>query len=306
VFVQAKNSILEKADERFNLGLKNVKAVRDIKRGDGYDLCFWVSDGSVPALLARKNILHLQRPFYDVDGKSLINRMKFFRIHKIVVNSLFTKSWIDKEYPKESVVIYPPVDVKNFKPKRKENLILSTGRFSQLEQSKRQDVLVDGFKKLYDLGYKDYQLVLAGASDIGRTDFVDKLKTKSENYPIEVLENLAFKEIKELYAKAKIFWTASGFGVSKDKPEKMEHFGIALVEAMASGAVVLAYNAGGHREIIKDHVNGFLWNNVDELVSETRSVLDDKGVLGAMTKKSLEDSGKYSYERFKKEFLAVI
>ncbi len=112
VNVESKDSkILDKADLRFGLGLEGINVVESIKRGDGYDLCFWLSDGSVPTLLARRNILHFQRPFFDVDGKSLINRMKFFRINKVVVNSRFTKEWIDKEYPCESVVMYPILNV---------------------------------------------------------------------------------------------------------------------------------------------------------------------------------------------------
>ncbi|MFH1656622.1 MAG: hypothetical protein ABH956_02505, partial [Candidatus Nealsonbacteria bacterium] len=75
VFVQWKDlSIKEKLEERFGISLKGINFIPDIKRGDGYDSCFWVSDGSIPALKARKNYLHFQVPFKDVKGKSLINK----------------------------------------------------------------------------------------------------------------------------------------------------------------------------------------------------------------------------------------
>ncbi len=91
VDVAAKNKqILEKASERLNLDLTEVEVVKNINRGEGYDFCFWLSDGSVPRFLARKNILHFQRPFSNVGGKTLISRMKFFRIDTVVVNSHFT------------------------------------------------------------------------------------------------------------------------------------------------------------------------------------------------------------------------
>ena len=76
------NKILKKIENRFSLNLKGAKVVRDINRGDGYDLCFWVSDGSIPTLKSRNNFLHFQFPFKDLNGKSLINRMKFMRIKK--------------------------------------------------------------------------------------------------------------------------------------------------------------------------------------------------------------------------------
>jgi len=99
----SQSDIVTKVKRRFGFDLTGAKCVDNIKRGDGYDLCFWLSDGSVPTLFARKNIVHFQRPFSDVDGSSLINKIKFFRINAVVVNSGFTKKWIDREYPKESV-----------------------------------------------------------------------------------------------------------------------------------------------------------------------------------------------------------
>jgi glycosyltransferase involved in cell wall biosynthesis len=118
-------TIKGRLERRFNIKLDNVNFVKDVGRGDGYEVCFWVSDGSIPILRARKNFLHFQFPFHDVNGKTLLNKMKFFRIEKIICNSYFTKKIIDKEYGVESIVIYPPVDVADFKPKRKEKLIVS-------------------------------------------------------------------------------------------------------------------------------------------------------------------------------------
>ena len=82
--------IIEKLEDRFGMDLKGLNVLPDVKKGDGYDLCFWVSDGSIPLMHARRNILHFQVPFHDVNGKSLINRMKLFRVNKIVCNSKFT------------------------------------------------------------------------------------------------------------------------------------------------------------------------------------------------------------------------
>jgi len=111
--------IRKKLEDRFGLDLKKVNFVKDIKRGDGYEICFWVSDGSIPLLRARRNFLHFQFPFKDVGGRSLINKMKLYRVEKIICNSYFTKEFIDKEYGVNSVVIYPPVDIARMKPKKK-------------------------------------------------------------------------------------------------------------------------------------------------------------------------------------------
>jgi glycosyltransferase involved in cell wall biosynthesis len=308
VSVESKDkAILQKLEKRFDLDLSGIKVTGSIKRGDGYDLCFWLSDGSVPTLFARRNILHFQRPFSGVDGKSLINRMKFFRINRVVVNSEFTKSFIDREYPCETVVLYPPVDVEKFKPGKKENLILYVGRFSQLEQSKRQDVLVTVFKKFYDSFGHGWKMVLAGGSGIGRTKFVDKLKKSGTSYPVRVVENPSFKEIKNLYSRAKIFWSAAGYGVDEKRlPQKVEHFGISLVEAMAAGCVPLAYNAGGHREIIKDGMNGKLWNTKGDLLGFTRDLIENSADLRKISLNAVKDSFNFSYARFEANLLKLV
>lgn len=300
-------TIVNKLESKFGMSLQGVNVVDSIKRGDGYDLCFWLSDGSVPTLQARKNIVHFQRPFYKVDGKSLINRMKFFRINSVVVNSKFTKDWIDKEFPVDSYVLYPPVDVSKFKSGKKENLILYVGRFSQLEQSKRQDVLLSVFKKLYDSGFKDCKLILAGGSEVGRTSYVDKLKKSASGYPVKIIENPSFKELKDFYARAKVFWSASGYGVNEVKePQKVEHFGITVVEAMSAGLVPIIYSAGGHKEIVKDGENGLLWNTTQGLLSKTKKLIEDKALYQKLLRNTKHDALKYSYERFEKEFMDLL
>lgn len=294
-------------EKRFGIKLGGVRVVKDIKRGDGYDLCFWVSDGSIPLLQARNNTLHFQVPFHGVGGRSLLNRMKLFRINKIVCNSNFTKSFIDKEYGVNSIVIYPPVNVESIKPKRKENLILFVGRFSQILQSKGQDVLIKAFRKMYDYGLKDWKLVLAGGTEIGVGDYIEKLRKMASGYPVEIIESPDFKTLKDLYGKAKIYWSASGFGVNEDKnPEKVEHFGITVVEAMAGGAVPVIYNSGGHKEIVEENVSGVLWETINSLTKETWNIVKDERFLRRFAIESRKSSEKYSVDSFERRIVSEI
>lgn len=306
VYVEWKDpEIAEKIEKRFGIKLDGVEFIENINRGDGYDVCFWVSDGSVPTLKARKNFLHFQVPFHNVNGKSLINKMKLYRVEKVICNSEFTKKVIDKEYGVSSVVLYPPVSVEKIKAKRKENSILFVGRFSTLKQSKGQDTLIKAFKKISEY-IPEWKLILAGGTEVGASD-LESLKKEAKGYQIEFVESPDFKKIVELFGTSKIFWSASGFGVDENKnPEKVEHFGITTVEAMAAGAVPFVYNAGGHKESVHSGENGYLWTSVNELVKKTTEVIRSRDEYNKLSLKARADAQQYSYERFEKELLKLL
>ncbi|KKP39478.1 hypothetical protein A2130_02340 [Candidatus Woesebacteria bacterium GWC2_33_12] len=306
VDIEWKNQKLrEKIIERFGLKLsENIKFVDNINRGDGYDICFWVSDGSIPTLRARNNYIHFQVPFKDVNGKSLINKMKLFRVKGIICNSLFTKKMIDKEYGVSSVVVYPPIDVKFFKPKRKENTILYVGRFSDLVQNKGHEILIKAFKKMR---LDNWKLVLAGGIEVGAPEYLKKLKIQAKGFNIEFIESPSFDQIIDIYGRSKIFWSATGFDVDENKnPEKVEHFGISLIEAMSAGCVPIVYKAGGYKEIIDNENCGFLWENLDELITLTKQIMTDYTKLREISQKSQLKSQNYSYEEFKKSINNII
>lgn len=302
-----KPDLIEKASKRFGFSLNGLNAVPTINKGEGYDVCVWLSDGSIPTLRSRKNIIHFQRPFQDVDGRSLVSRMKFFRISAVIVNSEFTKQFIDAEFPKQSIVLYPPVDVMQFKSKQKENMILYVGRFSQLEQSKRQDVVLTAFLKFYRYHLGNWRLVLAGSSDVGRTDAVDILREHAKKDSVEILENPTFTKIQNLYSKATFFWSAAGYGIDETvEPQKLEHFGMTVVEAMSAGCIPIIYNGGGHKETVQNGIDGFLWDTPVEMISYTKKLIQDKKLVNKMSENAKKNSQKYSYESFKHNFLAII
>lgn len=300
--------ILKKAEKRFGINLENINVVESINRGDGYELCFWVSDGSIPTLKSRNNILHFQVPFCGINSVNLLNKMKLFRIRNVVCNSLFTKTFIDKEYGVKSIVIYPPCDTDALKPAaKKENVILYVGRFSGLLQYKGQDVLIKAFKKFNNVARSKWKLILAGGTEVGVGDAIKHLKKISKNHPIEIIESPSVELLRKMYSKSKLFWSASGFGVNELKnPEKVEHFGITVIEAMASGAIPFCYKSGGHKEIVKDGENGYLWDSVDELVYKSQKLISDKDKFAKMANESMLSSKKFSYEEFRSSVIKII
>jgi len=292
----------EKLEERFGIGISQVKIVDKHQKGWGYDLCFWVSDGSIPLLFSKNNLLHMQIPFHGVGGARWLNQQKLKRIDHVVCNSNFTKAVIDREFKIASDVIYPPVDVAKFHAGEKEKIILYVGRFSQLKQNKNQEFLIDFFSGLSkQSAMLGWRLILAGGSGVGDGGFLDNLKKKAKGVQIEFVENPDFLTLSDLYAKAKIFWSAAGFGSDENStPEVMEHFGITLVEAMASGCIPVVYNGGGHKEIVNDEF-GFLWNTKEELEEIFVKITEEENINLFMAQKAMEKAREYDASIFENQ-----
>lgn len=251
-----------------------------------YDTIVYLSDGSVPLLGGKRNLLHMQVPFHGVGGSSFKNRLKAHFIHAVIVNSEFTKRVIDQEYRLNSEVIYPPVTPIEGAA-QKENLILSVGRFEPSINAKHQDVLIQAFKTLSPR-LPGWKLILAGASS--STKWVTQLQQSASGLPIEFVINASYADLCKLYAVSRIYWHAAGFGIDEVKnPELTEHFGISTVEALSAGCIPLVVPYGGQREIIPDQK--YHWESLEELVAKTLEATKS-GVLPQV------DIGRYSTNNF--------
>lgn len=312
--------IKKTAKKRFNLDLDNLKFKKNIFSSQTsllerllqtkkYDAIIFLSDGSLPFTKARKLIIHFQFPVEWVNGISIANKLKLRRA-RVICNSNFTKKYVDRKFGIKSKIIYPPVDIEEEHGVKKENVILNVGRFGKNVEGalfKKQDVLIDVFKKMLKKGLKNWKLILVIATRIEDKNRLMKLKKAAKGLPIEFIENPNKNSLSKIYAKSKIYWHASGFGEDLAKhPERAEHFGIATVEAMACGAVPIVINAGGQREIVQENENGLLWETRQELQDKTLWVIKDENVWQRLSESAKLTSKTYSRERFCKEINEVI
>ncbi len=326
VFTNQDKSILEKLQKRFNLDLSKVNIKPDIFKNHGafsvinkynitrkYDLFFYLNDGSVPLLFSKHNILHIQVPFNKAPNlfQKIINLVKLSLYKDIIVNSKFTQARVKQIYLKSSKLLYPPIDITNFTPaKNKQNIILSVGRFDNLLNAKKQDILIKAFEKLYKQdSHSDWQLVLAGGSlDKESTNsYLSHLKYIAKGLPIKFVVNQPFDTIKQLFSISKIYWHAAGYGVDESKdPQSTEHFGMTVVESMAAGLVPIVVNKGGLKEIVSQNIDGFLWDETDQLISKTQFLIGHPKKYRHMSQNARNTSTKYSTQNFKSQFLKII
>jgi glycosyltransferase involved in cell wall biosynthesis len=299
--------IVTRAQQRFGLDLSKVNVVPNVFRSHilkkilvtrSYDCIFIVSDGSVPTSFAKRNILHFQVPFPAVTMSP--RKSRYYQA--IVCNSEFTKKFLDPALSVPKVVIYPPVDTDVITDaKKKTNTILSVGRFSSLYAAKKHEVLIDAWKKARKKrGLASWKMVFAGSLLDSDKKYFQQLVSMAHGLSVEFHPNCTFNELLSMYSTARVYWHAAGFG--EKKPERMEHFGITTVEAMAAGVVPIVFKGGGQPEIVQEGVNGYLFTTIEELVQKTVRLIEDKDLLYKIGTASYKRAREFSKSRFTESF----
>ena len=292
-----------------NIFSPEVSSIKRILESRAYDVLIVLSDGSIPFVLSKKLFIHVQQPIPGAKT-NIKTKFKLGRVNKIFCNSYFSKSFVDKQLGTDSQVIYPPVELHPKKTK-KENIILHVGRFRVrnigTSDYKKQNVMIEVFKKMVKDGLKNWKFVLAVSVNQGDESSFEELKKKAPRSSIEFFVNKTNDELWDFYSKAKIYWHASGFGENlEEHPEFAEHFGISTVEAMGGGAVPVVINAGGQKEIVEDNVSGFLWNTLSELEEKTMLLVGEDKILETMSKEAVKRAKDFAGNRFCEEIKRMV
>lgn len=160
------------------------------------------------------------------------DRLAADRVDVFVANSATVQKRIEKYYQRESVIVYPPIEVANFKISTTgtKNYYLAGGR---LVAYKKFDWVINAFNRL--------QLPLK----IFGEGIAEQDLKKIAGPTIEFVGRVSDEEQKKLYSEC----------IAYIQPQ-FEDFGMTAVEAMASGRPVIALPKGGSSETIVAGVTG--------------------------------------------------
>jgi len=276
-----------------------------------YDAFFYVTNGSYFFASAKRNFIFCMVPQKNLYKMNIFNKVKTLN-YKFISNSQYTQYWLQK-WNVTSNVLYPYISSDFFQYHEglpKEKIILSVGRFFPHLHSKRHDVTIKWFRKMQDMGLlTDYKLVIVGNVKNEDQEYFENIQDlANENKNIELKPNAKYKEILTLYKKASFYWHMAGYEVDETThPEQVEHLGITPLEAMASGCIVLAYQAGGLRELIKPQQNGFMFTSQEELMNEMKMLLHDEDKQDEIRAHAYEYvKNNFSYTIFEKNVLEVL
>lgn len=181
-----------------------------------------------------------------------LNKKYVRHVDNLVCNYQNTRSRVKKFLEKDAEVIHPPTETSHFSNKGPGGYWLSVNR---LIGHKRIALQLEAFKKL-----PDEKLVIVGSYEQSErfkehAAFLKKIKPPN----VEILSWVDHSKLLDFYAGCKGFITTA----------RDEDFGMAPVEAMASGKPVIAPNEGGYKETVIDGKTGMLIDDisVDKLIA---------------------------------------
>ena len=198
----------------------------------------------------------------------------------LMCNSRYTQSAIMDYWGRDAEVVYPPVDIGDFKPVPKKSLVVSVGRFVP---TKNYEMIAQVARQMPDVNF-----VIVGRKRSADPYYDKIVALKPDNMTLNADATRA--DISDLLGEAKIYLHGM----------VGEHFGISVVEAMAAGCIPIVHNSGGPKEAMGNY--GFLYNNSEECVKVLREALQSK----INPNDIVERAKMFSVDNFKKNFIETL
>ncbi|MBO0705363.1 MAG: glycosyltransferase family 4 protein [Candidatus Dormibacteraeota bacterium] len=278
------------------------------RRTAAYDLWLGMVYVIPASSSARRSVMLCQFP-YPLQTAALRRGVDSF--DPIVCQSEYVRRCVARYWRRDAEVLFPPIDVPAAEPDwdRKLPYVLSVGRFVAGGHNKRHDVLAQAFRELCDGGLSGWELHLVGNvhRDEASLAYYRRVLEAARGYPIHVHADLSRAELARLYGQASIYWHAAGYGVDGERrPEALEHFGMTTAEAMAHGAVPVVIARGGQPEVVREGVDGHLWDDLDVLRCRTRELAADPARLRALGEAARASSMRFSRPAFSQRLLEIL
>lgn len=224
------------------------------------------------------------------------------------VNSRFTGEWVRSLWGVGPVLLHPPVHPLPRSGVHRRTIV-SVGRFFDARHghSKKQLELVEAFRSLVRSGQAErWELVLLGGCDVADREYLLEVRRAAVGLPVTIEVNAPGEVVRRCVGDASIYWHGAGFGEDVERhPERFEHFGIAVVEAMSAGAVPVVFDAAGPSEIVVDG-SGRRWLTLDELAGITAELIADERLRAELSAGAIARSADFTGEVFHRELLRIV
>lgn len=219
-----------------------------------------------------------------VEGGSLLWKMALSLPTELIVPTSEFRKIMDK-LGVRSVIIPHVVNISRFDATKSggSRLVLLSGK--NLVSYCGVDTIIRAFS-IVKAVVPDAQLIVAGdGPERGRYEALVRELALAD---VDFIGNVAYEKMPDLFGRARIFVHGT----------KFESFGIALVEAFASGTPVVSTRVGGIPDVVTDEVTGYLveFDDYQRMAECILRLHADAGLYASFRASCLENAQRYSCE----------
>jgi glycosyltransferase involved in cell wall biosynthesis len=281
---------------RYHIDSENLEYLRDIRvtgfrQIDEMDY----SDKNVPRIFDLETEQKIKRYFNFLRDRY----EKLMKNTLLLTNSEYTRKAISNAFNIDAKILYPPVDVETFqeialKSNQREDMVLVISRIApdkQIENAIEVARIMRGrgIGKIMtiagNLHYYDHQYYQQMKNMIADYDLSDYVSLQT---------NISFSRLIQLMQLAKVYF----------HPRIDEHFGISIVEAMASGLVPVVSNIGGHTEFVPPKYHFHTLGHAADLIALAfEATNSERRAISSSTNKFSNENYVNSFHRILSELL---
>ena len=211
-----------------------------------------------------------------------LTRWLIARMDAIIATSALSASFLKRE----STIVMHGVDTINYAPPTNRAAAFAQsglpgryaiGCFGRVRAQKGSDVFVEAMCRLLPR-YPDFSAVMVGAIVLEQQGFANGLQSRIEAAGLQsrivITGEVEIEEVQRWYQRLTIYAFTS----------RNEGFGLTLIEAMSSGAALVASRAGAAEFVVEDGITGMLTppGDVDALVAALEPLMRDPASAAEM------------------------
>jgi glycosyltransferase involved in cell wall biosynthesis len=217
-------------------------------------------------------------------------------VDEVIVNSLYM-AYIAKRYwgiiPH---VLQPPIEINSYVSLPREDRLPQIVSIGRLDPDKHYEDIIEAIGKSNALR-KNIKVLLLGF--MGNSRYLLNILRLAKKYDVKLIveANVSEERKREVLSSSMVFINSSRY----------EHFGINVVEAMASGTPVIVHRSGGpYYDIIDRGTYGLSYSTIEELQNNIEMLVKEPNIWNKYSQLSIIRARHYDFESFKQKLKNIL